>query len=166
MRDMALGELEFGIRDNSREIGRVGIHTGPVTAITLPTLLTQVGTLRTAIDGLSIGTMASESLSVFDTKLSPSAPASPLAQRGKKWTVGYADTQADWDNGVGVILNEGFGKIFTFTIPCADLTLLVSGQEQLDLTVNPALAFVTAFNATARSPYGGTVAVQYIRYID
>jgi hypothetical protein len=166
MKLMALGELEFGIRDNSRELGRVQIHTGPVTAVTLPTLLTQVGTLRTAIDGLSIGQMATESLEVFNTKLSPAAAASPLAQRGKKWTVGYADIQPDFDNGVGLILNEGFGKIFTFTIPCADLTLLTSGEEQLDLTVNPALAFVTAFNATARSPYGGTVAVQYIRYID
>lgn len=163
---MALGELEYGVRDNSREIGKVSIHTGAVTAITLPALLTQVGTLRTAIEGLTLGLIASEALSVFRSKLEAAAPSSQLAQRGKKWTVGYSDNQPDWDMGVGIILNEGFGKIFTLTIPCADLMLLTSGQESLDLTAGAALAFVNAFEATARSPYGGTVNVEYIRYID
>lgn len=163
---MALGELEFGIRDNSREIGKTSIHTGPVTAVTLPTLLTQIGTFRTALDGLTLGIIASESLSVFQTKLSGLAPANVVAQRGTRWTVGYVDNQPDFDNGVGVILNQGFGKIFTFQISSADVALLPTGQEELDLTANPALAFVTAFNAIARSPYGGTVAVQYIRFVD
>lgn len=163
---MALGELKFGIRDNSREISKTQIHTGPVTAVTLPTLLSQIGTLRTAIEGLTLGVMASESLAVFETKLSALAPASTLAQRGVKWVVGYSDNQPDFDMGVGVILNEGYGKIFTINLGTADLSLLASGEELLDLTVNPALAFVTAFEATARSPYGGTVNVEYIRYVD
>jgi len=163
---MALGELEFGIRDNSREVGKVEVHTGPVTALTLPALLTQIGTLRTAIDGLSIGTMASEALAVFKTKITSAAPATTLAQRGKKWTVGYSDITADWDGGIGVQVNYGYGKIFTFTIPCCDLTLLVSGEEGLDLTSGPGLAFKTAFEAIAKSPYGGATRVEYIRYID
>lgn len=163
---MALGKLEFGIRDNSREIGKTEIHTGPVTAITLPTLLSQVGALRSAIDGLSIGTMASESLNVFDTKITSAAPSTPLAQRGKKWTVGYSDITPDWDGGVGTLPNYGFGKIFTFTISSADLTLLNSGEESLDLTVNPGLEFKTRFEATAKSPYGGATRVEYVKYID
>lgn len=163
---MANGELKFTIRDNSAETGRVEIHTGAVTGASLPGLLTEIGTLRTAIDGLSIGVMAAEALSVFETKLSALSAASPLAQRGVKWTVGYADNQQFFDDPVNAIPNAGYNKIFTFTIPAADLTLLATGEEELDLTVNPALAFVTAFENTARSPYGGTVEVLYIKYTD
>lgn len=162
---MAGGELEFKIRDNSRELGGVGIHTGAVTAASLPGLLTEVGALRTAIDGLIIGIPAKESLKVFDTILSGAAPTDPLAQRGIKWTVGYYDEQQFIDV-VNAVENPGYLKNFTITIPTADLSLLDDGQEELDLTVNPALAFVTAFETTARSPYGGTVKVTYIKYTD
>lgn len=160
------GELKFALRDNSAEIGRTTVHTGNVTAVSLPGILTQVGALRTAIEGITIGVVASESLSVFETALSAASAASPLAQRGVKWTVGYADTTEYFDPGVDAIPNAGFNKIFTFTIPTADLTLLDSGQEELDLTDTPVAAFVTAFEAVARSPYGGAVNVLYIKYTD
>ena len=75
------GELKFALRDNSAEIGRTTVHTGNVTAVSLPGILTQVGALRTAIEGITIGVVASESLSVFETALSAASAASPLAQR-------------------------------------------------------------------------------------
>lgn len=160
------GELDFSLRDNSAEVGKVNIHTGEITAVSLPGILTEVGALRTAIDGITIGVIASESLEVFNTKLSAASAASPLAQRGVKWTVGYADITQFFDPPVNAIPNAGYQKIFTFTIPTADLTLLPTGTEELDLTVNPALAFVTAFEQTGRSPYGGRVDVLYIKYTD
>jgi len=160
------GELKFALRDNSAETGRVEIHTGNVTAASLPGLLTEVGALRGAIEGITIGVMAKESLSVFETQLSAASAASPLAQKGVKWTVGYSDVTAFFDDPVNAIPNAGYQKIFTFTIPTADLTLLPSGEEELDLTVNPGLAFVTALENTARSPYGGEINVLYVRYSD
>lgn len=160
------GELKFGIRDNSGEVGRSNIHTGNVTAASLPGLLTEVGALRAAIQGLSIGVMASESLSVFETALSAARPTEPTAQRGVKWTVGYHDNTAFFDDPVNAIPNIGYQKAFTFTIACADLTLLDDGQEEIDLTDPEAAAFVTAFENTARSPYGGAVIVDYIKYTD
>ena len=160
------GELKFGIRDNTGEISRSNIHTGNVTGASLPGLLTEVGALRTAIDGLTIGVIASESLSVFETALSAARPASPLAQRGVKWTVGYHDNTAFFDDPVNAIPNIGYQKAFTFTIAAADLSLLADGQEELDLTEGAALAFVTAFENTARSAYGGRVVVDYIKYTD
>lgn len=160
------GELKFAIRDNSGELGRTNIHTGNVTAASLPGLLTQVGALRTAIDGLSLGVMASESLSVFETQLSAARPNNPVAQRGVKWTVGYHDNTAFFDDPVNSIPNIGYQKAFTVTIACADLSLLPDGQEELDLAGDEAAAFVTAFQATGRSPYGGSVVVDYIKYTD
>lgn len=162
---MAGGELEFKIRDNSRELGSVEIHTGAVTAASLPGLLTEVGALRTAIDGLVIGTMAKESLKVFDTILSGAAPTDTNAQRGIKWTVGYYD-ETQFIDVVNAVANPGYLKNFKITIPTADLSLLADGQEELDLTAGAALAFVTAFENTARSPYGGTTKITYIKYTD
>jgi hypothetical protein len=162
---MAGGELEFKLRDNSRELGTVQIHTGAVTAGSLPGLLTEVGQLRGAIEGITIGVMAKESLKVFDTILSGASPASPLAQRGVKWTVGYYD-ETQFIDVVNAVENPGYLKNFTFTIPTADLSLLADGQEDLDLTVNPGLEFVTRFENTGRSPYGGTPKVTYVRYTD
>lgn len=163
---MANGELKFTVRDNTGEIGPVEIHTGAVTAISLPDLLTEIAALRTAIDGVSIGVLASESLKVFETKLNSAKAASQLAQKGVKWLCGYTDNQQFFDPGVNAIPNAGYQKVFTFTIPCADLTLLVTGDEELVLTSGPGLAFKTAFDATARSPYGGTALLQYMKYVD
>lgn len=163
---MAGGELKFTVRDNTGEIGPVEIHTGSVDAVSLPGLLTQVGTLRTAVDGVVIGVISAESLKVFETKLSAAKAASQLAQKGVKWLCGYADSQQFFDPGVNAIPNAGYQKVFTFTIPCADLTLLVSGEEALSLTSGPGLAFKTAFDATARSPYGGSASLQYMKYVD
>ncbi len=162
---MAGGELEFRVRDNSAELGSIGIHTGAVTAASLPGLLTEIGTLRTAIEGLIIGVMAKESLKVFDTILSGSRPTDPLAQRGVKWTVGYYD-ETQFIDVVNAVENPGYLKNFTFTIPTADLTLLADGEENLDLTAGAGLAFVTAFENTGRSPYGGTPKVTYVKYTD
>lgn len=163
---MANGELKFTIRDNTGEVGPAEIHTGAITAVSLPDTLTQIAAVRTAIDGISIGVLASESLKVFETKLSAAKAASQLAQKGVKWLCGYADTQQFFDPGVNAIPNAGYQKVFTFTIPCADLTLLVTGEENLNLAAGPGLAFKTAFDAIARSPYGGTCTLQYVKYVD
>lgn len=160
------GELKFTLRDNSAETSRVEIHTGSVDAVSLPGLLTEVGAMRTAIEGLTLGVVAAEALSVFETKLSALAAASQLAQRGIKWTAGYSDSQQFFDPGVNAIPNAGYQKIFTFQIPTADLSLLASGEEELDLTAGAGLAFKTAFENTARSPYGGTTTLLYIKYTD
>jgi hypothetical protein len=163
---MANGELKFTVRDNTGEVGPVEIHTGAVTAVSLPDLLTEIGALRTAIDGVSIGVMATESLKVFETKLSALKASSQLAQKGVKWLCGYVDNTAFFDDPVNAIPNAGYQKVFTFTIPCADLTLLPSGEEELNLVAGAGLAFKTAFDATARSPYGGRVLLQYMKYVD
>ncbi len=160
------GEYKLSIRDNSREIGRTQVHLGDITAVSLPGTLTAVGNLRTSIANITLGYFASESLLVDETTLTGDAPTDPLAQRGVKWTVGYIDT-TQWANApTNTISNPGYQKIFTLQIPTADLSLLPTGQEELDLTVNPGLAFKTNFDATCRSPYRGNVSVIYVRYVD
>lgn len=161
---MANGGLTFTFLDYDRESGSTNLQTGAVTAVSLPSLLTQIGTLRTAIAGITLGTISGESLYAFRTRLSNQPPTDPLAQRESVWIVHYEDVTAFFDDPVNAIPNAGFGKNFTFAIPTADLSgdRLLTNSEDADLAETSIAAFVTAFEAIARSPYGGAVNVTRI----
>lgn len=160
------GRLGFTMLDYSDEKSSLAIHTGEVTAVSLPGLLTEVGTLRTAIEGITLGVVESERLSVFDTQLSNTPPASELAQVESAWLVQYEDDLPFFDDPTNAIPNEGFGKLFTLTIGTADIVgRLLPASDEADLTDTQIAAFITAFEATARSPYGGTVNVTRITFV-
>ncbi len=155
----------FSFLDYDGERSNTSFYTGNITAVSLPGTLTQFGALRTAIDGIILGTIATETLKVFDTKLSNDLPTNQNAQRESKWLVVYEDNQPFFDPGVDSIPNEGFRKVFTFEIPTADLTLLIPNTDKMDISAGAGAAFVTAFEAIARSPYGGTTNVLEIRHV-
>lgn len=154
------GYGNFTILDHNEEKSTTSFYTGNVTAVSLPGLLTQFGALRTAIEGITLGTISQEELSVFRTKLSNTIPSDENAQRERKWLVVYEDSQAFFDPGVDSIPNAGYRKVFNFEIGTALLTgQLLPNSDEADLTTTEMAAFVTAFEAIARSPYGGTVNV-------
>lgn len=155
------GQLSFQLMDHDRETSIVGIRTGAVTGVSLPGLLTEVGTLRGAIEGITLGVVAKESLSVFQTPLANVPPADENAQVERVWVVQFEDNLQFFDAPVNAIPNEGYKKKFTLTIPTADYEgNLITNTDEADLTDGgPIEAFVDAFEATARSPYGGTVTV-------
>lgn len=162
---MANGELGFTMRDNNGDTSVFGIHTGAVTAVSLPGLLTQVGQVRTAIEGITLGVMAKERLKVFETALSGARAASQLAQTEIKWLATYHDNTQFFDAPVNAIPNAGYGKPFSIEIPTADLSLLADGDETLDITTpgSPGNNFKLAFDAVARSPYGGVGVLDEVR---
>lgn len=159
------GRLSFTMLDNNGEKSNMGIFTGEITAVSLPGTLTAVGTLRGAIEGITLGTVHKEALSVFDTTLSNVRPASKFAQREIKWLVTYEDVTAHFDDPVDAIPNEGYGKTFTVEIATADLALLPDGSDQLDISTGAPATFVSAFEDIARSPYGGAVNVLRIKHV-
>lgn len=150
----------FSFLDYNGERSAMQFYTGNVTATSLPGLLTEWGTLRSAIQGIIIGTIAQEELSVFRAKLSNTLPSDANAQRERKWLVVYEDVTEFFDPPVNAIPNAGYRKVFTFEIPTAKLTgLLKPNSDEADLSVAAVQAFVNAFEQTARSPYGGQVNV-------
>lgn len=162
------GRLGFSMLDYSREKSGFSLATGEVTAGTLPGLLTEVGTLRGAIEGITLGVVADESLSVFNTNLSNVPPVSALAQVESAWLVTYEDELPFFDDPVNAIPNEGFGRLFTMTIGTADIGAagrLAANSDEAILTETGIAAFIAAFENTARSPYGGTVNVISIRHV-
>lgn len=162
------GRLGFQMLDYSRERSRFSIATGEVTAVSLPGLLTEVGALRSAIEGITLGTVSNESLSVFDTPLSQTPPSDPLAHVEKAWLVTYEDTTEFFDDPVNSIPNEGFGRLFTLTIPTADIAAagrLQPNSDLADLSESGMAAFISAFETTARTPYGGQANVISVRFV-
>lgn len=154
------GQGGFTLLDYSGEKSSLAFYTGNITAVSLPGTLTQFGALRTAIEGITLGTVNKESLKVFDTKLSNTNPSDVNAQRERKWLVVYEDNTAFFDAPLNAIPNEGFGKVFNVEIPTADFTgRMISGTDLADMANTEVAAFVSAFEALARSPYGGAVNV-------
>lgn len=157
---MANGLLTYSFLDHSDEKSTTTIQTEAITALSLPGMLTNVGDLRTLIEAITLGTVAGEALKVFDTALSNARPASELARRETKWLVRYEDNQQFFDPGIEAIPNEGFGKVFTFTIPTADVVgRVIPGTDLADLTNVDIAAFITELETFARSPHGGTINV-------
>lgn len=150
----------FTMLDHNGEKSTTSFYTGNITAVSLPDTLTEFGQLRVAVEGITLGTVAQESLKVFDTKLSNTRPADQNAQRERKWLVVYEDNLPFFDDPVNAIPNEGYRKVFTFEIATADIAnRLVTNTDEADLTNAGIAAFKTAFEQIARSPYGGTTTV-------
>jgi len=161
------GRLSFTMLDEGREKSSFSLATGEVTAVSLPDLLTEVGALRTAIEGITLGVVSDEALSVFNTNLSNTPPADVNAQIERAWLVTYEDNLPFFDDPINAIPNEGFGRLFTLTIPTADISggRKVANSDEGVLTETSMAAFITAFEETARSPYGGTVNVVKITHV-
>ena len=159
---MAQPAYGLSVRDWEGSIGTVEINTGAVTAVSLPGLLTQIGNMRDAIDDVVIGVLADERQTVFNTILSQDFPTSEFAQRGNKWIIFYHDNTAFFDAPVNAIPNAGYLKPFHVMLPTADNSLLAANETELDITAGVGLALVTAFEAMARSPYGGVAVVDSV----
>jgi len=164
---MAQPGWSLTIVDYNGETSTTNVHTGNVTALSLPGLLTNIATLRTAISGLIIGNQRSDKLTAYNTTLNPLLPTDPNAQVERKWLVKYIDTLAFFDDPVNAIPNLGYGKQFEIEIATADAELLDDNQEFLDISTegSPGETFADAFEAIARSPYGGTVTVYSIELV-
>lgn len=148
------------IVDYNGETSTTTIHTGAVTAVSLPGLLTDIAAWRAAITGVIIGNQRSDRLTAYNTNLNPFLPSDPNAQVERKWQLNYVDSTQFFDAPVNSIPNAGYGKKFQVEIATADASLVLPNSEYMDIGVgSPGEDLVTAFEAIARSPYGGAVSV-------
>lgn len=119
------------------------VWTANLTAANFTAQQGLISALYTAALDLTLGSQAATSELAVSTQSSVEN-TNPLAQRENKWLVRYHDTA---------------GTKFTVEIPTADLSLLDTGTEFLDLTGTEAAAFKTAFEAVVRSPDDPTLTV-------
>ena len=109
-----------------------------LTAANVAATETLVDNLTTAIEAITLGVLAKESLIFDETHLSDLPAASQLAQRENKLLLRYHSTVT--------------GKKFRASVPCFDLTTLPNNSEFLNLNAGVGAALKTAFEAVVRSP--------------
>lgn len=108
-------------------------------------------TLWGAIDALLTGHIAGRRVVAISTEPDVSPVTNPLSQRENKWLVRYHDTSA---------------RKFTLELPTADLSLLDTNTEFLDMGGTEAAAFKTDFEAVAKSPADqSAVTVDSIQFV-
>jgi len=103
-----------------------------------------------AVDAVSIGNTGAEQFIATQTSVAKNPSANPLAQRENKWLVSASES--------------GTGNPVTFTIPCADLSLLAADGENMDATAPEYAALVTAVEDFVRSNDGNTVTVTSVKF--
>lgn len=162
---MAGENWSYTLTDYNGEVSTTNIRVGAVTAVSLPGLLTDIAAMTAAIDDLVLGVRKSDSLRAFRTPGSNAMASDPNAQVERKWLVTYDDITAFFDPPVNAIPNAGFGNVFSIEIGTANAGLLDDNSEYLDLAAGEGLAFVTAFQNMARTPYGGEPRVLSIQLV-
>ena len=141
--------------DYSGEKSTVRIYNGPINAGTYAGYVTAVSDLFDAIMGIALGTRGTELTLAMNDQISVELPTDANAQRERKWLVTYKGNTSE--------------KLFRLEIPTADITggHLLPNQDIADLTDTDMAAFVTAFEALARTPDDSaeTVTVLSIRHV-
>jgi len=126
------------ITDYSNEKSTFQVNSVVLNAGNFAAQSTAAAALVGAVEDLSIGEVTKQTLNqiVLDA---PAVPTNVYAQRELKWLVTY---QGDTS-----------GKLFSLEIACPDITdNIVPATDLADLASTDWAAFVTAFEAFARSP--------------
>lgn len=157
----AQGTATYTIQDYSREKSVSQMNVGVVTALSLPGLLTNLGTFKTALQGVTIGTIFKEALSVYDNPTGNPAPTNVYAQREIRWIVHYHDNTPTF----GLETNNAFGRAYTVEYACPDLSLLVANTDLMKIDSGAGQTFVTEFQDTFLCPSGGAIVVDYVELV-
>jgi hypothetical protein len=134
--------------DNSKEDSSFSIHIGAITAASIAGFLTQFGAFRTATENIVMGTLKSDQWVGDRTKYANVPPTDPNAQRERVFLVDYEGVTSH--------------SVYTVTIPTADYDLVglfLTDSDQIDLTQTEIAAWITAFEALARTQEGENVNV-------
>jgi len=146
--------------DATEETSSLTVFNQPITALTIGSFLTGLGTLETATEGITLGTHRKTQWIGDDTTITNAWPTDKSAQRESKLLVNY------WDNTTE--------KMYQLTIPTIDYSKLVFIPEAGDAVDYYSAAasaelkaWVTAFQSFGRSPDDDThnVTVKGMRYV-
>jgi len=129
----------FTFLDYSEEESSFKFHNGAITPVSLAGYLTQFAALRTATENIVLGNISHDMWVGDRTNYANAAPTDENAQRERKWLVRYEGTTSH--------------SVYTATIPTADLVgRLLPDSDEADLTDPQIAAWITAFEAIARTP--------------
>lgn len=136
------------ITDYSNEKSSFGVVSVTGTAGNLTAQETAAAALAAAVGNLTIGVLSRQAYAIILID-APGVATNPYAQRELKWLVQYQGNSS--------------GKLFSIEIAAPDVTdNVVVNSDVANLGSVDWLAFVSAFEAYAKSPDNGTEAVTVI----
>jgi hypothetical protein len=136
------------VLDYSEETSSTSFSIGAITAVSIAGFLSQFGDWKTALGNIILGTVAKDRWVGDATDISNTPPGDANAQIELKWLVTYeADTTK---------------KRFRQELPTADPSKTIPGTDKADLTDTDVAAYVTAFEAVAKSPDDDTESVSVL----
>lgn len=133
------------VMDYSEETSSTNFSIGAITAVSIAGFLTQFGSWKTALGNIILGTVAKDRWVGDATDISNTPPASPTAQIELKWLVTYEANTTK--------------KKFRQELPTADPSKVIAGTDKADMADADIAAYVTAFEAVAKSPDDDTEGV-------
>jgi len=131
-------EISATILDYSEETSSFGFKIGAMTAINLAGVLAQIGDWRVALGNIIVGVLKSDTVVLDRNTYTNTPPSDTAAQVELKWLLRYEGNTTK--------------KQFRTEIPTPDTSKLVPGTDKADLTDTDIAAYVTAFEALAKSP--------------
>lgn len=138
--------------DHDGEASTVGLRLADASAGTFTALNTSMDTLVAAVDGVTLLNRTKDERSMSVAETTAALPANGFAQREIKWLVSYTDNVDPIGDG-------------SFEIPGADLSLLVAGSEDMDVSGGAGAALVTALEANFKSRLGNAVSISKIIHV-
>lgn len=127
------------------------VNVAALTAGNFADQMSGSAALVTAIEAVIVGTVGNQIYNHLVSAGTPTAPVTPLAQRENKWLVSAHESSA------------GFNPV-SFTIPCADLTLVGPDGETMDISAGVGLALVDAIEGFVTSNDGVAITVDSIKF--
>lgn len=128
----------------------VSVHSPALNAGNIAAQETARAAFEAAVDAVSLGNSGSEQFTATETVIAKNPSTNPLAQRENKWLVSFTDN------------TTGFGG--SFTIPCADLSLLGGDGQFMDTGITEYSDLKTAVEAFVRSKAGNAVTVTSVKF--
>jgi len=134
--------------DASNEGTPVSVTSQVLTAANFDAQVSAFTAFRSAVEALTLGT-AQRWVLAQSTDGSNTLPTNPYAQRELKWLVRYRGATS--------------GKMYSLEIPAPDVTgNLVANSDLADPTSADWVAFISAFEAFARTPDNPSALVEFV----
>lgn len=138
-------------KDFGGEHTRFGFSTTQMTSANFDAQITLIDAIQTAADNVSYGSFTGLQVSAVDDPVG-SAETDEDAQRESKWRVSYDDDVNPLGKG-------------SFEIPMADLSLLIAGSGDMDVSGGAGAALVTAIEAGVISRLGNAITITSIVHV-
>lgn len=133
-----VSSVSFTWRDYNGESAVEHVFINTLTAGNIVAQTTAINTLANALEAVTLGNMASQTITLSRTPIDGTLPTNPFAQRETKWLLRYHSASAL--------------KRFVSEVPNADLSLLTPNTDLADMTGAEFAALKTIWEQVVRDP--------------